>query len=841
MQRKLKTEDQLTAYITKRKRQKRMLFTLCILSLLVAVGTFRLLALPAVTLTGDPNVSESDTVPADSSAPASSEEETAAASSSDAASAGGSDTAVTEGGDAASSNSNNGASSEGDGVVSSEGDGVVPSEGDGVVPSEGDGVVPSEGDGVVPSEGDGVVPSEDDGVVPSEGNEGEHLEEAQVPLAELPTEYKYDDGNGLTVTAVPEDPTSIPEGAEFHTDRITQESDPQRYEQYQELLTEENKDLVLPAFNAYDIYFLVNGERVEPDSGTVSVTIVDITDAAIAPDDATVFHVLNEDTDPTLETLPLGDSAADTTEASIDTADADQGITFTTDSFSVFLTMSDTSDSSKMFQNGTLVLPSGYTFENTAFYDSSRALGIAGFFHIVAFDTVRINADCCGNILAKNLTEYRDFGTKKLTGSTDTGGYGEVSYIQNYAPGCDTNGPRSSDLPSDLPSDLLVLGSGNTVEWIGKQLKINNYLAGNPTTVWQDENTSVSPFINLTQVKHDTETLSKSLAAMAPSDNTILEDKTSSDNQYQDNFIHLVNPDSIGVYKISANKLTSSSNSNVRGNGNHLGVTGFTSGTNGVVIINVDCSEVASDATLYLPACTPYIDKTEKTTHEETIFGNNRVLWNFTVYDNNSKTYSPFSGTITTEGASQFYSSILAPDANVICDSNMNGTLIGNNVTTKDHETHRDDFLGKIPCSFTLAKVWKDANGGTLSDLAGLSIKVQLYQGAAAYGTEITLNGTTGWTYSWSNLPRGYTYSVEETGVFLTEGETVTDVTDQYASVAEDSDNGCTITNSKKPQSYELPETGGPGTYAYTAGGLSLILASSLLFWKRKWRREDCS
>ncbi|MGE4276983.1 MAG: hypothetical protein AB7E30_07390, partial [Lawsonibacter sp.] len=59
MSQKLNIESRLKAYIQKQKKRKKKLLILSVLSLFVAVSTFHLLTIPAVTLTEDPNTMES--------------------------------------------------------------------------------------------------------------------------------------------------------------------------------------------------------------------------------------------------------------------------------------------------------------------------------------------------------------------------------------------------------------------------------------------------------------------------------------------------------------------------------------------------------------------------------------------------------------------------------------------------------------------------------------------------------------------------------------------------------------------------------------------------------------
>lgn len=76
-----------------------------------------------------------------------------------------------------------------------------------------------------------------------------------------------------------------------------------------------------------------------------------------------------------------------------------------------------------------------------------------------------------------------------------------------------------------------------------------------------------------------------------------------------------------------------------------------------------------------------------------------------------------------------------------------------------------------------------------------------------------------------------YTYYVVET---QTEGYDVT-----YQGNADATEGNIVIINQAiEEEHYELPETGGPGTYVYTAGGILLLMVSALLYINQKNRRK---
>lgn len=112
------------------------------------------------------------------------------------------------------------------------------------------------------------------------------------------------------------------------------------------------------------------------------------------------------------------------------------------------------------------------------------------------------------------------------------------------------------------------------------------------------------------------------------------------------------------------------------------------------------------------------------------------------------------------------------------------------------------------------------------------------------YQSKISLSSENNWQNSWTDLPvsgevngtiKYYYYFVEETT--LADGYTVS-----YTNNNGIKTGPITITNTKTDTpSYELPETGGPGTRWYTLGGIFLAAAAGLLLCIKNFRgKEDC-
>lgn len=373
------------------------------------------------------------------------------------------------------------------------------------------------------------------------------------------------------------------------------------------------------------------------------------------------------------------------------------------------------------------------TFTNTNYYLSNRYLGIAGNFHIVAFNTATLNTHTNGNVLANNLYAKTNFGTNNLED--------ELSYVQNYK--------QVNSVSASNDSHVLVLGSDNTVGTAdnGSHFTVAGTKLDRPLNVWQDANTANLPFIDLTAVKTSVTGISNTLSAMSAANlntNMLSAGAGSVDASY----VTLTDSKATGVYNTTAAKLQSYS---------YFGIKGFTSTGTGAVIVNVDCSGVKS---VTLPSSTIYVDDKALSFGEKKDFTEGGVIFNFT----------NCSG--VTINTNLLYATILAPGATVNVNQNLNGSVIADNVNI-NAESHRDDFVKLQKPTTTTAsvkavKIWEYSDGTEMSDTdkaAAGDATVQLYNGTTAVGNAVTLNSENNWTNTWSNLDTTGSYSVQETAV----------------------------------------------------------------------------
>ena len=622
------------------------------------------------------------------------------------------------------------------------------------------------------------------------------------------TEFIFENDT-ISVSAVLSETAVLPVGAELRVNEITLESDPVRYNAFLELLPAaadgaatdgtatdgtapegtmpdaSNQTQML----AYDIEFFVDGTEVEPAGGSVQVTIQYKSPLmnAVTNEDVNLYHVVETAASVELETVQ-GIEPVVSKEGTV------QSITFDTDSFSAFLVTNDYTMSNNLHY--LLVDPAAETFINTSYYYALNPLGIAGNFHIVAFDTATLGAHTNGNILAKNLYAGANFGTE---------GYGpELSYIQNYM--------QISHTSAADTAGVLAVGSSPTVSLVdnGKHFAINGTQIDSPYTIWQDSDSAVLPFVDLVTVETQIKNIASSLASQLNSN------ITSSTTDPNNTSLTLSSNASQGVFNLTANDLANYNNG--------INVYSFTPLSNDTVILNIDC---AGKTNVSVPNIRMFMDgytSKEDYVHPDPIitFQYGKIILNFT----NSADVN-----ITLHHT---YATVIAPDANIIIMDNINGTIIGNNVNIKS-ESHRTDFTGSLPVKVIVTKTWYAANGTTQltgTSLDGLAVSVQLYcNDVPMIGTDylVTLNTGNSWSKTWSglNIGSGQKYSVREVsisraGVVIQTGEPGFPYIVAYTNNAGISNGQIGISNTVAPGSVQVTKTW------YAANGTTQLTGTSL-------------
>ncbi len=429
-------------------------------------------------------------------------------------------------------------------------------------------------------------------------------------------------------------------------------------------------------------------------------------------------------------------------------------------------------------------------YRDNGYDGTGNALGIAGSFHLVAFDTLNTaGSHVYGNMLAKNMTGNQDFGTDSRF--DDLYGHSTLTYIQNY------QGTHSRFGATSFAKQAVVFGS-NTDTFSLFSVNENghdiiNY--GNtkttatkvefPAIIGQDLDSSTTPFININDVKAQAVALSNTLASRSSLGGATFDFSDMNNKQ-----ITYTKGSGCAYVELSLSDITS--------NGNPIRINNVPTDGTGALVINVDCqgSSAAMPDQIILNA-----QGGRQAGVGEVDSDTGYVLWNF---------YNASGATIT--GAAMV-SSILAPGATLNLQGNACGTFIADNITVTG-ETHTRPFHGKFDkgdtTSVSVEKKWLDSKGEAEVDVAHGSITAELWYADAsgnattavtdASGNPVTmqLSAENGWKYTWSDLPtkkdgQALQYTVKESGL--------SDVDKAlYDSSVSASGNSFTITNQHKAE-----------------------------------------
>ncbi|MDY2836338.1 MAG: FctA domain-containing protein [Bilifractor sp.] len=312
------------------------------------------------------------------------------------------------------------------------------------------------------------------------------------------------------------------------------------------------------------------------------------------------------------------------------------------------------------------------TYVNSPQYLSDRALGIAGNFHIVAFDTATLGAHTNGNVLAGKLYANSNFGTNtKDKVSVDESSYVYDSYKQVNA----TSGSQKSTPLAVSVTTKMGLGDN------GNAFTINGTKLNNPQIVYKDS--EQKKYIDANSVKENIEKLSIEIGSYP--DANVNEVKNEQNTEYQ-----ITDPDRVGVINLNAEQVSELPS--------EVHFTGFQKGHQGSIIVNVNMdgwNTVTLPERVFI-----YIDGVKQGTDEVVEFSAGKIIWNFINSNGATITAKNMSGTI------------IAPDANVKLTQNINGTIIGKNVHNTA-ETHRSDFTGITKgdsASFGVSKMFAEGS-----------------------------------------------------------------------------------------------------------------------------------
>ena len=410
---------------------------------------------------------------------------------------------------------------------------------------------------------------------------------------------------------------------------------------------------------------------------------------------------------------------------------------------------------------------------------SGNALGIAGSFHLVAFDTLNSSSHIYGNILANHVTNIQDYGVKPEFVSLY--GHSALSYIQDYQAQNNRFGEQS------LLNQAIVFGNNTdtfrlyadqnngheTIKFKNTKVTGGSEVAF-PRTVAQDLDTQSAPFIDMDQVKSQVTELSEQLASRSAN---------GAEFDFSDQ-----NKKTITYTKGEGCAYLDLPLSELSKDGNPIYIKGLPLDGSAALVINVDCNGAAA----------PIPDQVwlRTSNDQNASLGENDadtgyVLWNFTN-----------ASSVTAAG---MVSSILAPGATINLKGNSCGTFIGDNINVSG-ETHTRPFHGKLDddtpkpdtTSVSVSKQWLDSEGNaesasTVATHAG--VQVQLLANGQPSGDAVTLDSSNAWRYAWSDLPakdddgNAIDYQVQE--VSGPEG---------YTSVVSRNGNAFTVANTRKPE-----------------------------------------
>ncbi|WP_053766150.1 collagen-binding domain-containing protein [Enterococcus hirae] len=267
-------------------------------------------------------------------------------------------------------------------------------------------------------------------------------------------------------------------------------------------------------------------------------------------------------------------------------------------------------------------------------------LGIASQFHIFAKEKTTINAHTNGNVATKELDANNNFGTDIITGDLQL----EINYVQ--------------------ATDSLI-GSSFTS---GDSNRVNKFVVGSSISTGIENDRAV---VNGSRIDH----LSASELYQDRPGNTYID--------FDTEFAKLEGASESLMSITPAKTYLSSDFPDM--NNRTIDVTGM--GSSDVVIINVDASVLSLNTPLnivnsenkilvmnVINAPTDFtiqsqIHYNNRANHETEDFSDANISWNFPSNVTNLAINAPFQGTI------------IAPRADVTANQNMDGTIIGKNVT----------------------------------------------------------------------------------------------------------------------------------------------------------------
>ncbi|MCR5343562.1 MAG: choice-of-anchor A family protein [Butyrivibrio sp.] len=500
------------------------------------------------------------------------------------------------------------------------------------------------------------------------------------------TEYVYEDEK-VRVTATLETADAVPDDAEFVVKEVTTETEGYNYDAYMKALND-GEEQGIKNHNAmntilYDVGFFVNktdeegnvieGEKVEyqPKEGSVTVKfefldsqmsdLLESTDneAEIEIDHLPLNENVKESTDSTSEATNI--DATDIQKEKVGTVNesAGENVEISLDNFSI-VGFSAVKGNSSVYTfkkgNRTLTYAENSTkdaYRTSSYYDDSLALGVAGNFHIVAFDTAKLSTHTNGNVLARTLYAGTNFGTNNIEN--------ELSYAQNFT--------AVNERMASKEEHTLVVGDKVTVGLWGNEglFSVNNTKVAAPYNIIQDTSTGSTPYIDLATVKSEIKAMSSKMAATEAGDVKVTD---GSGGQKIITYTGLGGAGYLNYTGSQWNSLVANK---------ELQFEFPNDLEHQSIIININCADV-TNVMHPTKATVITVNSTALSTGEEKAVKAGRVVYNF--YNCDGKNIDMV----------EVFGQIIAVGANLTV-TNGNGNFVAENVTITG-ETHRRDFVG---------------------------------------------------------------------------------------------------------------------------------------------------
>lgn len=384
-------------------------------------------------------------------------------------------------------------------------------------------------------------------------------------------------------------------------------------------------------------------------------------------------------------------------------------------------------------------------FRSSPFH-TTNPLGIAGNFHLVGFSSVTTTVHTHGNILTDTLRYQNNFGTK---------GVAEVSYIQKIE---FLSGGGFSSTYSSTDSILVV----------GTAVQVGTTDHGNAWTLDGHKVDAPMRSAHSDRLMQDSATL-KYIDLQAVHDQTVRINQTLSTYENRlDKVIVLTDGQRTFIKKVILSDPAGVNVCNIKGahafkEGISIECKDFDSKRPGLLILNVDLADVEE---FLLPGTEIlYSNGTKAPNGEVTEWQTGNVLWN--LYDS-SKADGLYRGTVRNESAVAAH--ILAPEADVTLEHNLNGTVIARNIDVRG-ESHRTDLTmysvdpGGDTMEIPVSKDWRQSD--KTFEVEAVLIRIDA-QGDQKECASLRLNKSNGWQGVFKNIKKNnvngdaYRYQVKE-------------------------------------------------------------------------------